>query len=998
MESDTVAQAAPPAGLQFTDLPQELQKEIISHCHQPELICLSLVSKHFRALAAAELYRNFHIVFPDEDDPAFDSPIDGLAGGLETFVTSDYDYAKHLRDISLDTLSAGDKAETAYKPYLYSVSCGKFLNTLLLLTLRKARALETLRWNIRVELSRPVYKALHSIDTLSHLHIRLQAGPSLYERPPPLPLPLPGATPFSSSHHLPLLDAQPPPPTFATLPSPPPPFYIAPYVAPPTSSLPPLQPPPKPPAKTKAFKKSSQSKNPPTLSGFQKLKTLSVLDIDDLDVVTELKTCVRNSHSTLSKLKLSFSHSMAMRARKPPPDIDPDDSDPDDEFQVVPVAAPPPVTPYDEISGPARAFRAQEERRTQESVLGRIFDVEPYVVKKPAKKPRDKEDEAPSEEKSTDPGQCFINSIKAVSEKLIKDLAGSDDLRAVQQEILDTIETAARTYVAEAEGKAAAPKENGVNGDSSSSGSETNGTAEPDVPKTEDAQSGECSLFESKKPKGKELEQDADPDDINIEEPVEDSFVEEPSEIATPEPANGSEAVPSKASASNGNGITKASANGNIPLGLGFNDSSKTANLSAQKQNFKTLAEKLETFEVEAGELRKEIQGLPIAPGLESENRMKAADLRMTVLSTNIKDIQSEMATVAAEIEAAEKQDPATALRGGDGVPSRITEYARSTRGLSLQTLSIYLIPVKASVLSKAVDLRVLKRITLLNVGNQAPIWSLLAKENKQQPIALRKIFTDNVSVPFLTLVSQLEELNELFMLERPDKYKPEPFAPKTAITIGQIRHMVLKRHLPTLKRLMIKNQQDSTWDVDDRIMLLICRRGQKLEELAVSMGIRAIHTTLQHISGLVNLRALHIINLRNDDTCVWVMRETKRFVIDTLSHYPELKLEWLAIDDDDRVDRILRMKELRKGPMKGKSTKSKGKEKVVPLTSLPNSDHFPVLTLDNFDLGSDSDEDDDELAFNPAGTSKLETIDNIHFYDVWGVRVFKREVVTGRL
>lgn len=996
MASDTVAnKAAPSAGLQFTGLPQELQKEIISHCHQPELICLSLVSKHFRALAAAELYRNFHIVFPDEDDPAFDSPIDGLAGGLETFVTSDYDYAKHLRDISLDTLSAGDKAETAYKPYLYSVSCGKFLNTLLLLTLRKARALETLRWNIRVELSRPVYKALHNIDTLSHLHIRLQAGPSLYEHPPPLPLSSPGATPNSSSHHLPLFDAQPPPPAFATLPPPPPPFYMP----PPTSSLPPLQPPPKPPARIKALKKTSTSKNPPTLSGFKNLKTLSVLDIDDLDAVTELKTCVRNSHATLSKLKLSFSHNMAMRARKPPPDIDPDDSDPDDEFQVVPVVAPPPVTPYDDVSGPARAFRAQEERKTQESVLGRIFDVEPYVVKKPAKKPRDKENEPPSEEKPTNPGQYFIESLKSVSEKLMKNLAGSDDFAAAQQEILDTIETAARTYVAESEGKAAAPTENGVNGESSASGAEMNGTAEPDASKTEDAQQGESSLFESKTSKGRELDQDANPDDINIEEPVEDSFVEEPSEIATPEPVNGVEAVSAKESTTNGNETQKATTNGDNPLALGSDDSNATANLSAQKHNFKTLAEKLESFEVEAGELRKEIQELPIAPGLESENRLKDADLRMTELCTNIKDIQSEMATVAAEIEDAEKQDTATAQRGGaDGVPSRITEYARSTRGLSLQTLSIYLIPVKASVLSKAVDLRVLRRITLLNVGNQAPIWALLAKENKQQPIALRKIFTDNVSVPFLTFVSQLEELNELFLLERPDKYKPEPFAPKTAITMDQIRRMVLKRHMPTMKRLMIKNQQDSTWDVDDKTMLLICRRGRKLEELAVSMGIRAIHTTLQQISGLVNLRALHIINLRNDDTCVWVMRETKRFVIDTLSHYPELKLEWLAIDDDERVERILRLKEIPKETTKGKSAKSKGKEKAVPLTSLPNGDHFPVLTLDSLDLGSESDEDDEDGVTTLDGRPKLETIDNIHFYDVWGVRVFKREVVTGRL
>lgn len=146
-----------------------------------------------------------------------------------------------------------------------------------------------------------------------------------------------------------------------------------------------------------------------------------------------------------------------------------------------------------------------------------------------------------------------------------------------------------------------------------------------------------------------------------------------------------------------------------------------------------------------------------------------------------------------------------------------------------------------------------------------------------------------------------------------------------------------------------------------------------------------------------MNLRALHIINLRNDDTCVWVMRETKRFVIDNLSHYPELKLEWLAIDDDERVERILRLKDTPK-EKKGKSAKSKGKEKAVPLTSLPNGDHFPVLTLDNLELGSDSEEDDEEELNGPDGMSKIETIDNIHFYDVWGVRIFKREVVTGRL
>lgn len=132
--------------LHFTDLPRELQKEIISHVPQLDLISVSLVSRHFRDLASAELYRTFHIIFPDEDDPAYASPVDGLASGLDTFATSDYDYAKYLREISLDTISAGEKAEISYKQYLANQSCGKFMNTLFLIALRRAKALERFKY------------------------------------------------------------------------------------------------------------------------------------------------------------------------------------------------------------------------------------------------------------------------------------------------------------------------------------------------------------------------------------------------------------------------------------------------------------------------------------------------------------------------------------------------------------------------------------------------------------------------------------------------------------------------------------------------------------------------------------------------------------------------------------------------------------------------------------------------------------------------------------
>lgn len=153
--------------LGFLDLPAETQQEIISHvllilinrlvlakvahadvliqCSQRDLICVALVSKRFHTLASEVLYRSFHIIFPDEDDVNFDAPIDGLAGGLDTFTTSEYNYAKHLKDLSMDTLSAGIKGERSYEPYLYSSSCGKFLNTLLYLTIKKAKSLEEFR-------------------------------------------------------------------------------------------------------------------------------------------------------------------------------------------------------------------------------------------------------------------------------------------------------------------------------------------------------------------------------------------------------------------------------------------------------------------------------------------------------------------------------------------------------------------------------------------------------------------------------------------------------------------------------------------------------------------------------------------------------------------------------------------------------------------------------------------------------------------------------------
>lgn len=213
----------------------------------------------------------------------------------------------------------------------------------------------------------------------------------------------------------------------------------------------------------------------------------------------------------------------------------------------------------------------------------------------------------------------------------------------------------------------------------------------------------------------------------------------------------------------------------------------------------------------------------------------------------------------------------------------------------------------------------------------------------------------------------------------------------------------------------------------------------------------------MQHIAGLSQLRALHVVHLRSDDTCVWVMRETKQFLIDNVSHYPHLKLEWIAINEDDRADRLIRTSSWRDG---NGSNSGKGKEKDAGSTSagsgtsaasgdqkgkgkslLPDpgvsAEEVDVSVMIATELGSSGsggswtggggggsgssgssaglglgiggsnsaaaalDESDSEDETGEDGGflgQKIETVEGISFCDIEGVRIFKKEVVAGRL
>lgn len=504
---------------------------------------------------------------------------------------------------------------------------------------------------------------------------------------------------------------------------------------------------------------------------------------------------------------------------------------------------------WDEASGPAKAFRAQEERKSQESVLGRIFDVEPFLNKKPQQRKslKGKEKVASADAvmaKSGTAGEAYMSRLREVSSKLMAMNLHADD--ESKQEVLEIIEKASRKYLEEVEiAKTAeeAPKTNQAS--SGESSSTAPGAASTDTTQITPAESSDATATatagavaadvadDSSRPKAKAKSgTDANPEDINVEEPIATEEVEEPSAESKNDQVKDDSPAVAEAVLKQTESKPETSES---PAKL-----RAISTLAKQRANFETLVARLQHLISEATLLSEKLDSLRNGAYGYDREYIRASEKQLHSFYRDIENVRVELNATEAEIRDVEKQvhGIATTAHGED---ERISDYIRSTRGLALRSFSVHLIPVKASVLKAAIDVRVLKRLTLLNVGNQNPIWTMLAKENKIQGLPLRKIFTDNVSSIFLTFAAQLEEITELFMLERSVKYKPESFAPKTNVIMDQIRRLVLKKHMPTLTKLMIKNDSGSSWDVDERAMLLICNRGRKLEELAAAVGIRAI-------------------------------------------------------------------------------------------------------------------------------------------------------------
>lgn len=1034
--------------LTILDLPTETLKDIFQFVPPSDLVALSLVSKHFRDISAIQLYRSFHIVFPREHEVENDALIDVLAGGLDTFVTSEYDYAKYLREIVLETLSGGDKGERACRDYFYNVSCGKFMNTLFLLTLRKAKALETFRWDIRVELSREVFKALHGIESLRHLHLRMQVGPSIYQTPPEI-VPstvIPTITPIASPpiphppHTVPLpLSAV--PPEVIIYYSPPTPYY-SPQIPQSSalsntlkgnriyskqkhgSSLPPIT-----------------RKIPSTISGFKNLESLVVLDMDTLDYVTEIKECIEKSSSTLKVLKLSFSENLAKKSRKPPPDVhSDDDSDLEDDFgqPILPSGLSLGPSGISDPNGPTKVFNAQEEKKRQEAVLGKIFGIAPEIVKVlPI--------ELPEKKAVEDPKKVFVRNLAPVAKLLMSTIKDNSELSSAGHEALDLITKAAKLYIESADKSNSAKHNNSdqstdTSGDSANnaikSTPESSATASADKVVDNESVHSEPGLFDkSDKKKTKassSISNGSNPEDIDIEEPE----VQEPVDnVDDAEDCDTSlpEIQQDLQEKSNEKGekevttseieLSKAKEEKKLDDINKANRDQLLANLSALTAS---QAEIKREIAVESDNLQKQLESFQLKSELgtletSDYDTLAEAEASYRNSASRFKELDGKLVQMGEQID----ELKAIEFNKHSLKTSKMSDYVRSTRGLTLKSLAIYLIPIKASILSRAIDLSVLREITLLNVGHQTSFWTAIARENQMNPVSLKSIYTDNVTLQFLAFINQLERVEELLLLERAPKQRVEPTTPKTTATIEQIRKIALKKHARSLKVLMIRNDSTDEWDLEVKTVILLCQRAKALKEMAVKFSDNVVHTLFQFMPGLESLRALHTIEFRCRETCAWVMQEFRKFVVDNVAHNPEMKLEYLALGAS--VDRLVRHPLPLEAPV---DRKGKGKEttatKGPTLAQLAVAQHKTLAQLalaqndtswsstGGIGIGSNAldilnspipgfstswdDSDDEDLDVGGKSGLRIEMIENMPFYEVTDVRIFEKDILLGRL
>lgn len=626
-------------------------------------------------------------------------------------------------------------------------------------------------------------------------------------------------------------------------------------------------------------------------SGFKFLSNLALLGISNHDCLGEIAGCLRSSSTTLKSLVLSISDDLALKARKPSAqatlldnasDTDPDGED--DEEQLIGTTLQPSANPGQTVN----EADIRKEKLAQENILAKIFDLQTVAAQGRKLEKSVLRSSAPVSPKQPEDDNNMMADLKKMLRVFIESASGSFDSEQQRIEAQSFMKNLADKYL-EATKK---PTKYGAK-------KTTPGSSK--FPTTPKHASASKSTLESD---WHVPMHDGFPQNSTGLPPMPpESFLALQKHSAS----TGSYMSPYltgflPTASSTDQGVVFEGSSQKYPPVFGAKaelfgvydlDHKNTSALFDsdvihKKQKQEKAGDVLENFDFDSflqndASTYKlfEISEVPAA-NLEPQDVEDSMDIDMehpdetTIEPSSDQEILAEsderdtIPRKRARFTAADHKSPVgmhdlSATARSKTTPNsnlgnsndktadeEMRDYIRATHGLQLEELSLYLIPLKASILARALDLNILKRITLLSVGSQDPFWILLGKlQNLSANISFESIHMDNVSIPFLEFLKTFEGLKELFLLERKILSDGDGGATKTAVGITPIRKIALRKHIKTLKRMQIRNENDDSWDLDANFIRFLSTKGAGLMELAISLNMKHF-VSLFSIHGMV--------------------------------------------------------------------------------------------------------------------------------------------------
>ncbi|KAI1926055.1 hypothetical protein LOZ12_000518 [Ophidiomyces ophidiicola] len=828
---------------QLLALPMGIISEILAYLDPVDLQIVMLSSQALRHLSAIRLYRHVRHEFLEipGDNRESPIPVDKLAGILETLTTSDFNYAAFVKEIALDAAHTSPSSWTRIQSkiayhFKYDLLCGRFLNSLLLAAIKRMTALESLRWDIKVQLNPSIFAVLGKSSSLKKLQIRMHSGRSIASQSTPSPAPSSTWPPESqSTQHLPpsmLVHSH------GTLPSPS------------VSGL---------PTQNRIVKSTNFGSPARTFSHFKGLKSLAVLDMDSLEYISEISECISASATSLKFLRLSFSEKLALKSRKSTV-FDPSDSESDtqgeDELDWAGYSG----THYPNLPSPVsyllnttittstsnNAVNGRSERLAQETVLSILFGLERKEMKPQQQLFQMMENRIKAEQQhGTRLNYLDDDKIDAMSRDLRRILyslrqVGADSKRKDAEQIADKFREAADTF-----SQVAAEIANAHEGSSDIQAKGASGLETDLVPKiAAGVQNSDEGIIQS-----------VSGEEYNIASNSSSSSIE-------PNPSHSANSHPEQPE---------------TLLRPVKSEVEKQLIDLVDMEHPDTLSEGDDQEFLECDERRTQNHALqqPRMPGKDKQpiRGSGAGDTSNALENRENTEIDIEKLPLEQAIQ----------------------EYIRQHHGISLEELSVKLITLKPSVICQAVNVWSLKHICLLDVGPQKAFWVMLTALNKLHPLNMTSIHSDDTGDSLLHFLNSLALVDEVFLIEPNSRTFPGPTRSESLIDIDDIREMILEKHIKNLKRLMIRNDIGSQWNLDRRTARLIAKSGTKLLELVVAVDSSIFHFMMHYVQFLRSLVALHVL-FSNDEFCTSLLNEIRLCAIDNILHFPALNIQYIAV------------------------------------------------------------------------------------------------------